>query len=112
MAFACAARTRQLRAGGASRRDDACARSSLPRSASSRAQLRSPRTSRVSSRCGGAGPLAVEVEPLMDDQELDARASTGTVYWKARSAPRRRRQGGARYLEMTGYWKPLKRECL
>lgn len=56
-----------------------------------------------------AGELTLELEPLMDDQELDARASTGTVYWEG--AVRARRDGaevGRGYLELTGYWKPLK----
>jgi len=40
----------------------------------------------------------------MDDQELDARASTGTLYWEGAvrvagvGAP-----GGRGYLELTGY---------
>ena len=38
-----------------------------------------------------AGGTTWRVEPLMDDQELDARASTGTLYWegavRVRSAP-------------------------
>ncbi|HET9822974.1 MAG TPA: carotenoid 1,2-hydratase [Burkholderiaceae bacterium] len=46
-----------------------------------------------------------EVHALLDDQELDARASTGTVYWEGLSELRD--AGGARrglgYLEMTGY---------
>jgi predicted secreted hydrolase len=55
--------------------------------------------------------MAVEVggrrwnlEPLLDDQELDARASTGTLYWEGavriagEGAP-----GGLGYLELTGY---------
>ncbi|TAM03927.1 MAG: carotenoid 1,2-hydratase, partial [Pusillimonas sp.] len=29
-----------------------------------------------------AGDVAVDLEPLMDDQELDSRASTGAVYWE------------------------------
>jgi predicted secreted hydrolase len=47
---------------------------------------------------------AWRVEPLLDDQELDARASTGTLYWEGavkvegRGAP-----GGVGYLELTGY---------
>jgi predicted secreted hydrolase len=56
-----------------------------------------------------AGPLALELEPLMDDQELDARASTGTVYWEgAVSAKEGGKVAGRGYLELTGYWKPLK----
>jgi predicted secreted hydrolase len=66
----------------------------------------------TSPRSSAAYPVAMEVavgperwriEPLMDDQELDARASTGTVYWegavRASGAPR----GGRGYLELTGY---------
>ncbi len=56
-----------------------------------------------------AGDLELELEPLMDDQELDSRASTGTIYWEG--AVRARAAGkplGAGYLELTGYWKPLK----
>jgi predicted secreted hydrolase len=51
-----------------------------------------------------------EVRALQDDQELDARASTGTVYWEGLSglhdAAGARR--GLGYLEMTGYADPLK----
>ena len=45
-----------------------------------------------------------KIEPLMDDQELDARSSTGTVYWEG--AVRLRSddgRGGVGYLELTGY---------
>ena len=56
-----------------------------------------------------AGNSVLDIEPLMDDQELDARASTGTIYWEGAV---RARQGekamGQGYLELTGYWKPLK----
>ena len=49
------------------------------------------------------------LEPLMDDQELDARASTGTVYWEgAVRAYSDRDPVGKGYLELTGYWKPMK----
>lgn len=56
-----------------------------------------------------AGGFAFSVEPLMDDQELDARASVGTVYWEG--AVRVRALGrplGRGYLELTGYGAPLK----
>jgi predicted secreted hydrolase len=44
----------------------------------------------------------------MDDQELDARASTGTVYWEgAVRALSGGREIGRGYLELTGYGKPL-----
>ncbi len=55
-----------------------------------------------------AGELLVEVEPLLDDQELDARGSTGTIYWEG--AVRALSGGqviGKGYLELTGYWKPM-----
>jgi predicted secreted hydrolase len=45
----------------------------------------------------------------MDDQELDSRASTGTIYWEgAIRAAQAGRVLGRGYLELTGYWKPLK----
>ncbi len=56
-----------------------------------------------------AAGLSVELTPLMDDQELDARASTGTIYWEG--AVRARRgvvEIGRGYLELTGYWRPLR----
>jgi len=53
--------------------------------------------------------LEWRIEPLMDDQELDARASTGTIYWEG--AVRVFRDGaraGTGYLELTGYWRPMR----
>jgi predicted secreted hydrolase len=56
-----------------------------------------------------AGNFDFELEPLMDDQELDARASTGTIYWEgAVSARAGDRLLGKGYLELTGYWRPLR----
>lgn len=55
-----------------------------------------------------AGGTAIDLEPVMDDQELDSRASTGTIYWEG--AVRALREGslfGRGYLELTGYWKKL-----
>ena len=49
------------------------------------------------------------LEPLLDDQELDSRTSTGTIYWEG--AVRMLQDGrevGRGYLELTGYWKALK----
>ncbi|HET9700719.1 MAG TPA: carotenoid 1,2-hydratase [Burkholderiales bacterium] len=55
-----------------------------------------------------AGALEFLIEPLMDDQELDARRSTGTIYWEgAVRALRDGRPIGRGYLELTGYWKPM-----
>jgi predicted secreted hydrolase len=71
---------------------------------------RSPRTDAeypVSMRVE-AGPLSLELDPLMDDQELDARASTGTVYWEGAVRAKGDKAAGRGYLELTGYVKPLK----
>jgi predicted secreted hydrolase len=68
---------------------------------------RSPRT-------GVEYPVSMQVndlrlEPLMDDQELDSRTSTGTIYWEgAVRAFRKTAEVGRGYLELTGYWKPMK----
>jgi predicted secreted hydrolase len=68
---------------------------------------RSPRT-------GVEYPVSMQVndlrlEPLMDDQELDSRLSTGTIYWEgAVRAFRGAAEVGRGYLELTGYWKPMK----
>jgi predicted secreted hydrolase len=46
------------------------------------------------------------VQALLDDQELDSRASTGTVYWEGLSElldAGSGRRVGLGYLEMTGY---------
>ena len=56
-----------------------------------------------------AGGETWELEPLMDDQELDSRASTGTIYWEgAVRAKQAGKEVGRGYLELTGYWKPLR----
>ncbi|MGE5622400.1 MAG: lipocalin-like domain-containing protein, partial [Bacillota bacterium] len=72
---------------------------------------RSPRTNAVY-------PVSVRIRtgaidwglvPLQDDQELDSRQSTGSVYWEgAVTVMRDGRRAGQGYLEMTGYVKPLK----
>jgi predicted secreted hydrolase len=67
-----------------------------------------------SPRTGVAYPVEMalddlELKPLMDDQELDSRASTGTIYWEgAVRAFRKDSEVGRGYLELTGYWKPMK----
>ena len=56
-----------------------------------------------------AGNLQIEIAPLMDDQETDTRASTGTIYWEG--AVRALQDGkpvGRGYLELTGYWRRLR----
>jgi predicted secreted hydrolase len=67
-----------------------------------------------SPRTGVEYPVSMEangvrLEPLMDDQELDARASVGTVYWEgAVRAFSGKDEVGRGYLELTGYGKPMK----
>ena len=53
------------------------------------------------------------LEPLMDDQELDSRASTATIYWEGavrvlREAGGKSEPAGRGYLELTGYWRPMR----
>ncbi|MCX7891388.1 MAG: carotenoid 1,2-hydratase [Burkholderiales bacterium] len=56
-----------------------------------------------------AGTLDLVLEPLIDDQELDSRASVGTVYWEgAVRALAAGREVGRGYLELSGYWRPLR----
>jgi predicted secreted hydrolase len=68
----------------------------------------------TSPRTGVEYPVSMQVndlrlEPLMDDQEFDARAATGTIYWEgAVRAFRETTEVGRGYLELTGYWKPMK----
>ena len=66
-----------------------------------------------SPRSGARWPVAMSLEidgrllqldPLFDDQEIDASASTGTVYWEGAVTVREAgRRIGAGYLELTGY---------
>jgi predicted secreted hydrolase len=50
------------------------------------------------------------LRPLMDDQENDTRASTGSVYWEGavRAFDEANRSIGRGYLELTGYGERLK----
>lgn len=51
-----------------------------------------------------AGDETFRVEPLFDDQELDARASVGAIYWEgAVDLSVQGRLAGRGYLELTGY---------
>jgi predicted secreted hydrolase len=51
------------------------------------------------------GGRTIILRPLMDDQENDARGSTGTIYWEGavRALDERGRGIGRGYLELTGY---------
>jgi predicted secreted hydrolase len=77
-----------------------------------------PRAQWTSPRTRATWPIATELRigertfetrPLMNDQELDARRTTGAVYWEGASTLF---EGGRRiglgYLEMTGYVAPLR----
>ena len=56
-----------------------------------------------------AGGIVLKLKPLMDDQELDSRASTGTIYWEgAVRASTGGVDAGRGYLELTGYGTPLR----
>ena len=53
------------------------------------------------------GEFVFETQPLMNDQELDSRASAGAVYWEGASELLQSgRRVGRGYLEMTGYVAP------
>ena len=55
------------------------------------------------------GAIEWSLVPLQDDQELDSRLSTGSVYWEgAVTINRDGRRTGRGYLELTGYLKTLK----
>jgi predicted secreted hydrolase len=59
---------------------------------------------RVTVGAGSPDALTLDLEAMFDDQELDARSSTGIVYWEG--AVTARSQGrilGRGYLELTGY---------
>ena len=55
-----------------------------------------------------AGDREYAIEPLLDDQEHDTRASAGTIYWEgAVRASLDGKLAGRGYLELTGYGRPL-----
>jgi predicted secreted hydrolase len=72
-----------------------------------------PRRTWRSPRTGSRYPVAMDirvgertfrVDPVMDDQELDARATTGTLYWEgAVRVTGSEGSKGRGYLELTGY---------
>jgi predicted secreted hydrolase len=77
-----------------------------------------PQRQWTSARSRGTWPIAQRIQvgersfetvPLMPDQELDSRLTTGAVYWEGASTLLEGgRTVGRGYLEMTGYVKPLK----
>ncbi len=73
----------------------------------------------VSPRSGARYPVEWRVEvgtrvftlaPMMDDQELDSRRSTGAIYWEGavRLRDAAGKEAGRGYLEMTGYAERLR----
>jgi predicted secreted hydrolase len=72
-----------------------------------------PRRSWRSPRTGVTWPVEMTIDvagviwtvtPMMDDQEMDARGSTGTLYWEgAVAATSASGAKGRGYLELTGY---------
>ena len=55
------------------------------------------------------GDLNLDIDPLMADQEQDARMTTGTVYWEGAVTARSGQTViGRGYLEMTGYWRAFR----
>lgn len=57
------------------------------------------------------GSIDWRLDPLMDDQELDSRDSTGAVYWEgAVKVNRAGKAVGRGYLELTGYGSPMRLE--
>jgi predicted secreted hydrolase len=74
------------------------------------ARWKSPRTNAVYPVATTlvTGATSWSIKPLQDDQELDARRSTGAVYWEgAVTLTRDGKPAGRGYLEMTGYVKPM-----
>jgi predicted secreted hydrolase len=84
-----------------------------PRSLPPEAVIFTPRRSWKSPRTGTSYPVGMEfsleghtwrVIPMLDDQELDARSSTGTLYWEgAVRVEGPAGEKGRGYLELTGY---------
>jgi predicted secreted hydrolase len=101
-----------LWAGGTLRRADGRVRTFGPEEVSfaPRRTWRSPRTGveYPVAMTVRAGDIEVALEPLLDDQELDSRASTGTIYWEGAVRATGPAGAGRGYLELTGYGEPLR----
>jgi predicted secreted hydrolase len=56
------------------------------------------------------GDRVLTLRPLMDDQENDARGSTGTIYWEGavRAFDAQNEEIGRGYLELTGYGEKIR----
>ena len=104
-----------LWAGGSLRSRDGAAAGLRPRRRRLHAAAPSgpARPRRRAIRCSGALPRRPEASRCgarLDAQELDSRASTGTVYWEGLSElfDAQGRRVGRGYLELTGYASPLR----
>jgi predicted secreted hydrolase len=76
-------------------------------------QWRSPRTNTQYpvATVVRTGDTRWQLTPLLDDQELDSRESTGVLYWEgAVTVSRDGQRAGHGYLELTGYGKKLQLE--
>ena len=74
------------------------------------ARWKSPRTNAVYPVATTlvTGAASWSIKPLQEDQELDARRSTGAVYWEgAVTIERDGAPAGHGYLELTGYERPM-----
>ncbi len=115
----------QIRRQGASADDAPLQRYAAWRSPEGNLSVIDPSTVRLiplrrwtSARSRAAWPIAQRIQvgkrtfetaPLMPDQELDSRMTTGAVYWEGASTLLEAGQPvGRGYLEMTGYVTPLK----
>ncbi|MEO8224730.1 MAG: lipocalin-like domain-containing protein [Gammaproteobacteria bacterium] len=115
----------QIRRQGAASDEPPLQRYAAFRSADGATRVVDPATVRftpletwTSARSGASWPVAQRIEaggrsfetrPLMPDQELDSRLTTGAVYWEGASTLLESgKVAGRGYLEMTGYVTPLK----
>ncbi len=115
----------QIRRQGAAPGETPLQRYAAFRSPTGATQLVDPATVRftplrqwTSTRSRASWPIAQRIQvgertfdtaPLMPDQELDSRLTTGAVYWEGASTLLESgRPVGRGYLEMTGYVQPLK----
>ena len=103
----------QLWAGGSVRSSDGSMQILRPEQIEFRAerQWTSPRTGTVYPVQWRVrlGERDIALRPLMEDQENDARLSTGAIYWEgAVSAFEHGAAVGSGYLELTGYGERLR----
>ena len=66
--------------------------------------------SKLNARAADFVANAQAMRALVDDQEMDSRASTGAIYWEGlcEVLDSNQRLVGRGYLEMTGYATPIR----